>query len=615
MKEIHIGAIIAYEREKKRISRERLCEGIFTPMALKRLEEGDRTPSYFILERLMERLGKSMNKLEILLHERDYEVYYLRVQLEKALEEERLQEAKELLSVYESLSVAKEKVHLQYLNKMKAVLSKKRGEGKLTLPLLEEALKATLPWWKKGFREKETFSLKQLMEEHSMGKEEITLLMMWLWQMWEEGKEIRVEKENILIHLGDYYEEDEEERADLFSKVCWVLGSLSMEQKQFEEAYYYTKEGQGALTENRILLHLPQYLERLVYLEKKLFQYENEYEKQRDALKEAFITYGKRWQEEEILLWKNVKIQEVYLLSELMVQERKLLGKSQEKVAEEMEIDLKTIGRLEGGIHKPKTETWKKIREYYEICKDSYNTRIVTKDFRLLELKKKISVLTHLNREEEAEALYNKLKPRLDLNYKENLQYTLFQDILYAHQKGKLPHEEALEQCRQAFQATRPNLKPEEVYKITLSTQECIIINYMGICYRKMDQRDKTIELLEKAMVGYKASKVDKKHYYHSLGLLYLNLIDNYEETNRFEEAIRLCDEAIRYDMDCGKGSDLGYLISERQYTIDRREGKAREEGKKCYQQAFQLMKLAKREIVMKELQTAYEEWYGEQLV
>ena len=96
--------------------------------------------------------------------------------------------------------------------------------------------------------------------------------------------------------------------------------------------------------------------------------------------------------------------------------------------------------------------------------------------------------------------------------------------------------------------------------------------------------------------------------------MLYLNLIDNYEKTNRFEEEIRLCDEAIRYDMDCGKGSDLGYLISERQYTIDRREGKAREEGKKCYQQAFQLMKLAKRESVMKELQTAYEEWYGEEL-
>ena len=109
----------------------------------------------------LQRLGKSMNKLEILLHERDYEVYYLRVQLEKALEEERLQEVEELLSFYESLSVAKENVHLQYLSKMKAVLSKKRGEGKLALSLFEKALKATLPWWKKGFREKETFSLKQ----------------------------------------------------------------------------------------------------------------------------------------------------------------------------------------------------------------------------------------------------------------------------------------------------------------------------------------------------------------------------------------------------------------------------------------------------------------------
>ncbi len=614
MKEIHIGAIIAYEREKKKISRERLCEGIFTPMALKRLEEGDRTPSYFILERLMERLGKSMNKLEILLHEKDYEVYYLRVQLEKALEEERLQEVEELLSFYESLSVAKENVHLQYLSKMKAVLSKKRGEGKLALSLFEKALKATLPWWKKGFREKETFSLKQLMEEHSMGKEEITLLMMWLWQMWEEGKEIRVEKENSLIYLGDYYEEDEQERAELFSKVCWVLGSLSMEQKKFEEAYYYTKEGQGALTENRVLLHLPQYLERLVYLGKMLFRNDNEYEKQRDALKEAFITYGKRWQEEEILLWKNVKIQEVYLLSELMVQERKLLGKSQEKVAEEMEIDLKTIGRLEGGIHKPKTETWKKIREYYDICKDMYSSHIVAKDFRLLELERRISVLDHLNKMEEAERLFQQLKQRLDVSYKENLQYIRYQELMYQHQRGDLPHEAALEQCIEAFQVTRPNLEPEEIHKVILSWMECIIINYMGICYKKMGQREKTIELLEKAMVGYKTSRVGKRYYYYSLGLLYLNLVNNYEESDRFEEAIRLCDEAIRYDMSCDKGSDLGYLISERQYTIDRREGKVREEGKKCYQQAFQLMKLMKREVQMKGLMRAYKEWYGEEI-
>ena len=54
---------------------------------------------------------------------------------------------------------------------------------------------------------------------------------------------------------------------------------------------------------------------------------------------------------------------------------------------------------------------------------------------------------------------------------------------------------------------------------------------------------------------------MDKKHYYHSLGLLYLNLIDNYEETNRFEEAIRLCDEVIDYEMDCNKCSNIGYII------------------------------------------------------
>ena len=73
-----------------------------------------------------------------------------------------------------------------------------------------------------------------------------------------------------------------------------------MKLKEEEEAYYFTKEGERILAENRILLHLPQYLDRLVYLEE-LLQPDDSYrwKEQRDALKEILLSYGKSWDTRE----------------------------------------------------------------------------------------------------------------------------------------------------------------------------------------------------------------------------------------------------------------------------------------------------------------------------
>lgn len=98
-----------------------------------------------------------------------------------------------------------------------------------------------------------------------------------------------------------------------------------------------------------------------------------------------------------------------------------------------------------------------------------------------------------------------------------------------------------------------------------------------------------------------------------TLGLLYDNLVEFYELSNRFEEAMNLVEVNIHYELDCNKCSELGYLISMKQYIADRSRGSFLEEGKKVYQQSFQLMKLMKKEMVMKDLINAYREWYGEE--
>lgn len=90
MKKDSIGKLIHYERNKNKISQQELCSGVCSVSALQRLESGERLPDFFVLERIIERLGKSINKIEFLYSEADYEIYYLREVIEKALEQKNI---------------------------------------------------------------------------------------------------------------------------------------------------------------------------------------------------------------------------------------------------------------------------------------------------------------------------------------------------------------------------------------------------------------------------------------------------------------------------------------------------------------------------------------------
>ena len=81
------GSMISYIRTKKKISMELLSRGLCSTSVLQRLEYGERLPDFFLLERLLERLGLSVNKMELLSDEAAYEIYYLREIIEKELEE------------------------------------------------------------------------------------------------------------------------------------------------------------------------------------------------------------------------------------------------------------------------------------------------------------------------------------------------------------------------------------------------------------------------------------------------------------------------------------------------------------------------------------------------
>ena len=598
-----IGNMVNYERTRKKINLQVLVEGISSVSVMQRLENGERIPDFFVLERIIERLGRSINKIEFLYSKTVYELYFLRVLIERYIEEKNYIEAESALAYYESLKAASETLHRQFIYKYKAIIfSEKEVNHEDAMHYFKMALEMTVP----------NFYIKNL-ETRLLGEEELTILLLWMQECIEiDPYSFELDGDSILRYIETHYE-DEEVKVNIYSKAVWVIGTWAIKQNNYQEALQYTLRGEQILTENKVLLHMPQYLERILFLTKEndAVAY-REWKKQRDALKYLYEEYEKTWNTDSCEIWKHFRQQEVFLVSELFEQERNLLKQSQEGLADELDMDQKTISRLESGKYKPKEGTLEKLRAYFTIDRDVCSTRIVVEDFHLLEMERQIAKLNEARRGQEAEFLYKKLKSQLSMQWNENKQYVKYMDTLFASKQGKISWEEAISACMEAFHITRKGVCLDNVAQVILSRFEAFILNYMAVSYDNMGDKCKAIEIAESILQGYEKSKVDLRYHYAAVTLVASNLSDWYEEAGRFDDAIVLCDEIIKLELECNRGVHIGYLLSERRFAMDRKQENQNLESKDIYKKAYQILKLMKSKQRMLSLEKTYLKWYKE---
>lgn len=602
MRKENLGKLVSYQRNKKNIGIKDLSRGICSVVVLQRLERGERVPDFFVLERIVERLGISMNKVEFLYDEQSYNIYYLREIIEKCLLEKEYQEAVKALEYYEGLKEAAESIHRQYICKMKAVIEEEYYKNnRESIEYLEEAMAQTVP----------DFHMEDV-EKYVLGEGELILILMWLKAKNETEKMEILPYKKLLLHYIERIFSDEEVLANVYSKAVWVFANVLIRENRKREALELCVSGEKLLTGNGLLLHLPQCLELILACEKELDEaaYED-WKKQRDALKWIYEEYGGKYEMEKIELWKNYRMNELYFVSELISQERKVLKRSQDKMADELEIDQKTISRIENGKYKPKPGTFEKMKEYLEFDRDICNTHVVVEDFALLELEREITIERYYKRFEEAAALYKRLKPRLSMEYNENRQYVMFMDIYFQKIYGKITSADAIKGCIGAFKVTRKNGEIEDLEKVVLSKNEASIINYIALLYDELGKKKECIKLLEKARAGYENSKVDRKHHYEGSVLIHQNLCGRYEENDQFEEALELCDLGIRFDIRCECGIEAGWYVMQKAYTQERKTGD-KKASQYYYRLAYQILRLMKKDWTIDGLKAYYEKNYGE---
>ena len=603
MKELTIGDIIKYQINKKGISPEKLTEGLCTPTSLKRLINGDTRQSFFLVERILQRLGISVNKVTLLHNESDDTLLIMREMICKLLVEKAYAKAEYILSEYETVADLSCPLHLQYILETRGViLSEGYGKREEALELYHKAFKAVL----------DRFEVDKL-SDFLLGEEEMILLMLML------KEEMKVKNTNISVYarqLLDYVEkqyEDEEVRTNIYTKLAWLMGESAMKNNNYEDALELTLGGIEALTDNGLLLHLPQFLDRLLFLTRdRAEDVYSSWKKKRDALKELYVEYHEPWETEDIRLWESYRQNNIYLISELLRDERDLSGYSQEELAEAIGIDVKTISRIENGKSTPKKATFASIKEHFDLEGDSLQTRLAVDNPSLLEMERDISRLTSKHQYKEAEILFKSLKKQLSMESKVNRQYVAFTEALFDNMLKRKPVEEVIADLENAFLITRNDKHLKNLGKFVTTDLEAKIINMMALCYEILGDRNESIKLLEKLKEGYERSKVTDRNHRIPIGLLYTNLCTYYEEMNRFDDAISLADKAIKYYIKCNRGDNLSFLVEEKTYTNYRMTGdNTTNKGK--YRQSYRLMELMKAgEKEKAPLREAYKEWYGE---
>lgn len=143
MRQNTLGKLIEKTREKRKISKVKLCRGLCTITALTRYELDIRIPDKFLADALLERLGLNPFNYEFISSEREFSYRLKRTQLESLLCHNNVDEALTLLYEYEKETKKKDSLHKQYILLMRAIICGKKTIYDEGIEILRNALVIT----------------------------------------------------------------------------------------------------------------------------------------------------------------------------------------------------------------------------------------------------------------------------------------------------------------------------------------------------------------------------------------------------------------------------------------------------------------------------------------
>lgn len=549
-----LGSLIQEARKNsKTITRKKLAYGICSEQTLFEIETNQCMPDILMLDILLQRLGQSPDKLEIIINADNYKMVRMRDLLETTILRKKRERATQILQKYPSRS----KIDKMYRCRMQASLYyyiDKNITG--TIEYLKKAIHTTLP--KFSYENIEDYLISEIEMENILELERMKL---------EQKSDIKNNLQICLKYIDQHF--IHEEYAKLYSKCIWLLTAVFYQEGEYMQVLALCEKAIELLRKNAMLYYMLPLLNRIVKAGEQLgiAPKRNKWTKYCEILTFLWEHTAPKWYPTDSL-FHNCYQRTYHLDYEFIRSERIAQGLTQEKLAEGIYRNPESLSRVETGKVSPNKQTFEKLMEKLGFEKGRYNGYVVTNSFETMELRDELDRLIMRNRYQEGEKILDKLKCSLDIQIPENKQVIELHHIIIAKHLEEITPLQALEKLKELFSCFG-SFNNKTFHHIP-RRNETVIINNLCILLYDLKQEKEAYSLCKTALQIIQNSKINVKYNYKAYSLLLNNYIHLCKNLHYESEERKFAFIALKNEFICGKASSLPFCINNVLQILDK---------------------------------------------
>lgn len=601
-----LGIMLCKEREKMGEKQKNIAEGIISVSNLCKVERGEMEVDYFTLQALFERLGKSIDKLELAVSSSEYESIAYRAEIERSIAEWDYEQLTKRMSEYHQYNDEKRPIHKQYLAALHAMAwYVKEQDYASCLRGMEQALACTLSGdWRR-----------RIWKGQRLCSQEIWIILAITYCRWKLGEISGLSGQ--MEQLGSYilhYYTDAEEQAKVYPHCAWLLGQLYLEQNMVEEAYIVCKRGKASLVENGSLSPMWEMLElEEACLEKMGRQEELIWcRKCQEAVAFLYEAAGVHLESNIMAAFMRSSFQgELIITNELVRDLREAKGLSQEELCAGI-CAQETLSRIEQGRRSPNKKKLYQLLKRMGMERENYYGFIEADDYEVYEKVRRFNRCFSLNKVEEGAKLLNEIEEAVDMTKIINRQFIAMEHISERFHRGELSEEQANQQYWEQLRLTMPPVDSGMlVYRVPFRT-EYTIWNKIAVGMRREDEVEEALYIYDSLKQRYESSKVSMRYHAVPGFTLYINYTGFLEEHNDLERAEAIGKEGLNHCLACCRGDIAGDILANMSLVFGK-EGMPDVE-EKYLRHAYCLLCLYGRKSVSDILCEAYQDKFHENI-
>lgn len=556
--------MIAKLRMKQGIAQKDLCRGICSSQNLSKIELGEIIPEPRLLDCLWQRLGKSPDRFETILTNKEYQELAYRDKIQEKVLQMDYQGARGELLQYKDAYYKKGGIFRQYADVIEAVIS--QGENKN-----EESMEYFTKILVQFDLSLEYFDAKNLLL--STWEIEILLAISNLYFRVGNTPYAKDILQKVFLYL-ELHKIDDGELVKCYPKMIYLESLLYPEMlgtiqglERIQRAFELLIQGNSTVFLGEVTSLLIRKYEAL-----KLREKAKKLTEQFLCLQEVYERYGETlYVNQNSFCWFLESYTREYCLANELIKGERLVRKmSRSQTIEGIYQNEVSLARIEEGKQSPTEENFQLLMKKLGLECVKYNTCVVTN--REQALREYDALVDYLSREdiENSKIEFEKVKMLLDLSHPVNQQFVELHGIQFDYILGQINEEDFCVLTEQAL--SRTFLLNSESNEIRIPTYvEAMIINQLAVSYRKQGKINKGLKLQERVLKCYDRSLMDVMHHHRSYGLIKANYIIFLEVMGMIDEAKRVCEAEIKNEMHSFKARQLELYLSEL-FCIEERE-------------------------------------------